>query len=68
MAIHPEDNAQPMSHKSRSGIWQADMSYLAPHEHQRHQDSSDYLPHGNDGQFLGYAARAPRHLQVGFPS
>jgi hypothetical protein len=59
MAIHPEDNARPMSHKSHSNAGQADMSYIARHEHQRHQDSSDYLPQGKRRQFLGYAAWAP---------
>jgi hypothetical protein len=29
-----------MSHKSHSNAGQADMSYIARHEHQRHQDSS----------------------------
>ena len=44
------------------------MSYMARHEHQRHQDPLITCRTGNDGQFLGYAAWVPKHLEVGFPS
>jgi hypothetical protein len=39
MAIHPEDNAQPMSHKKPWQCRQTDMSYIVRHEYQPHQDS-----------------------------
>ena len=57
-----------MSHESHGNAGRADMSYIARHEHQRHQDPLITCRTGNDGQFLGYAAWVPKHLEVGFPS